>query len=80
MWGLVLIWLTKFLLLFYSELNKVCCNHVWILKWVNLHRNWMNLINVLNFQKQWVAYYTCVLRKPCQTSKIECLTKKVNGF
>ena len=42
-------------LLFYSKLNKVCSNYVWILKWVNLHCNWVNLINVLSFPKQWVA-------------------------
>ena len=50
---------------FYSDLIEVgmCRNHVWILKWVNLHCNWMNLISVLNFPKQWVADYRCVFRR-----------------
>ena len=42
---------------FYSELNEVCGNYVWILKWVNLHCYWINLISVLSFPEQLVADY-----------------------
>ena len=36
-----------------AQLNEVCRNYnVWILKWVNLLCNWINLIIVLNFPKQ----------------------------
>ena len=38
--------------LIYSELNELCGNHVWILKQVNLHCNWINFIRVLSFFKQ----------------------------
>ena len=39
-------------LLFYSELNKVSSNYVWILlEWVNLHCNWINLISVFSIPK-----------------------------
>ena len=44
------------------ELNEVCGNYVWILKCVNLHCNWISLISVLSFPKQWVADYRCVFR------------------
>ena len=56
----------KFQSLFYSELNKVCTNCIWILKWVHLHCNWINLIKAYS--------------EPWQTSKMECLMKKVNSF
>ena len=59
-------------LLFYWDLNEVHGSYVWILKWVNLHWNWINLISALNFPKQWVADYSEV----GQTSKIECFMKK----
>ena len=39
--------------MFYSRLNQVFGN-VWISKWVNLHCNWISVISVLNFPKQWV--------------------------
>ena len=73
-WGLVSTWLANatlpvklksakfWSLLFYSELNELCGNYVWISKSVNLHCNWINLISVLNFPKQWVANYRCVFR------------------
>ena len=65
--------------MFYQELDKVCGNYVWILKWVNLHRNWFDLIRVLNFSKQWVTDYRCVFRT---LSNIQggVFNKKVNGF
>ena len=47
-------------LLFHSELNEVCSDYVWILKWVNLHSNWINLINIINFFKQWVTDDRCI--------------------
>ena len=43
-----------------SELKEVCSN-VWILKWVNLHCNWINLIS-LSFPKQWVADYRGIFK------------------
>ena len=43
-------------LLLYSQLNKVCSKDVWILKWVNLYRNWINLIGALNFPKRVADY------------------------
>ena len=48
----------------------MCVNHVWILKWVNLH---CNLISVLHFPKQWEADYRCEFRT-LSTSKMEFLT------
>ena len=42
-------------LLFYSELNKLCGSYISILKWVNLHCIWINIIRVLSFPKQWVS-------------------------
>ena len=48
-------------LLFYSEINEVC-SYVWILKWVNFHCNWISLINVLNFPKQWEADYRRIIK------------------
>ena len=42
-----------------QELNEVCGNYIWILKWLTLHCNWnwISLISVLSFTKQWVADY-----------------------
>ena len=54
-------------------------NHVWILKWVNLHYNWINLMSVLNFLKQWVADYKCLFRTQ-PNIKDGVFNKKVNGF
>ena len=94
-WGLVSTWLANatlpvklksaklWSLLFYSELNELCGNYVWILKWVNLHCNWINLISVLNFPKQWNFPnfpITDAYSGPCPSSKMECITKKVNSF
>ena len=64
----------------------VCGNYVWILRWVNLHCNWINLLSVLSFLKQWIGEWGRRERIPdaysenCQTSKMECLTKTVNSF
>ena len=44
------------------ELNEVCGNYVWILKWINLCCNWISLVSILSFPKQWVAEYRCVFR------------------
>ena len=44
------------------ELNKVCGNYIWILRWVNLHCNWINLSSILSFPKKWVADYRCISR------------------
>ena len=60
------------------RVKKSMCN-VWILKLVNLHCNWNNLITVLNFPKQWVADYRRVFRT-LSSSKMECLSTKVNRF
>ena len=49
-------------LLFYTELNEVCGNYVWILKWVSFYCNWINLISILNFPKEWVVDYRGILR------------------
>ena len=51
----------KFQSLFYSELNEVWSNYVWILKWANLHCNWTILTRVLNLPKRWIADYRCIL-------------------
>ena len=48
-------------ILLYSELNKVYY-YFWILKWVNLHCNWINLSSILDFPKQWIANYRGVFR------------------
>ena len=48
--------------LFYSELNEVYSNYFWILKWLNLHCNRINLISIFNFPKQWIADYRSVFR------------------
>ena len=51
----------KFQSLFYSELNEIWSNYVWILKWANLHCNWTILTRVLNLPKRWIADYRCIL-------------------
>ena len=45
-----------------DKVYNVYSNCVWILKWLNLHCNWINLISVFNFSKQWVADYRCIFR------------------
>ena len=42
--------------IFFNDSPEVCDNYVWILRWVNLHCNWINLISILNFPKQWVGF------------------------
>ena len=56
-------------------LNKVCSNYVWVLKWVNLHCNLISLIPQI-FQIMTKDVYS----EPCQTSKMECWTKKLMAF
>ena len=47
-------------LLFSYELKNVCGNNVWIFERINLHCNWVKLINVLNFDRQRAVDYRCV--------------------
>ena len=42
--------------------TQLCSNYVWTLKWVNLPCNWISLISVLNFPKQWVADCRCIFK------------------
>ena len=61
-------------------LNELCGKYVWILKGVNLHFNWINLINVLNFPKQLAADLYSDIQNPVKHLSWSVYQKKLLAF